>query len=103
MQQSEKVSDDKSSNNSRANSNDDANSTKHLEAIKNLNVSSEYKLGKMMMLNRNLETDDDQVEMGEVPALSHQFGSVPKTNLTKPLKKQNEQSDYSSNTIGVIQ
>ena len=100
MQQSEKVS-NKTRSNSRANSNEDANSTKHLDAIKNLNVSSEYKLGKMM-LNRNLETDDDQVEMGDVPALSHHFGSVPKTNLTKPLKKQ-EQSDYSSNTIGVVQ
>ena len=100
QQQSEKVSNNTRSSNSRANSNEDANSSsKHLEAIKNLNVSSEYKLGKIV-LNRNLETDDDQVEMGEVPALSHHFRSVPKTNLTKPLKKQ-EQSDYSSNTVGV--
>ena len=43
----------------------DANdgSHKHIEALKQINVSSEHKLNKMM---RNYQHEDDEVEMGDI-------------------------------------
>ena len=44
-----------------------------MEAIKKINISSEHQLNKITPSSNNqYEFDDDEVEMGEVPVLSHQ-------------------------------